>query len=447
MSDENNENIKKENNKLCWKKLLSLKPTYKINIQNLKKFLLFLLFIILIFNLSRIQEYIFTIINANKSISINKIANMKVPRSYHNASFLSENEILITGGYDNKKGRGINTTEILTLSSNDTKMGPNMNLDHYGHTQITTKKGDVYIIDTNGIELLPKENQSKFQKIYGNLPNFYRKDNKLYTFSAVLLENDDILIIGNIDNKYNYNNFSLLIKTQSREVVKLPNFLINRAFFSILALPNSNAFIIGGIDLKEKNTKSKYINEIEYFNYDRMNFQKNIKIELSAFLPFLFYDKDLNEIIILYVKDNLYNEFLIIDNKELTVKKTIKLDKKIFDSKINSNIFKIGKKEYLAIFFNNEKQDYKIDSYISIFDKYGIKNTYNTIIQPYCAIVQKDDFSLIVIGGEKISNNNKFNYLLNILRKTFVVRNTTNDTKIQELSLASKNIYLIKLER
>lgn len=177
-------------------------------------FLLFTFTLLFINNFWQIQVLDFKIRNFNNTIKINKIAEMKVPRSFHKMSFLSDSQILITGGYG-KNGKILNSTEILDIKTKKITYGPQMNKPHCNHIQITAKNGDIYVIDSNGIELLEKNNQDSFKLIYNGFPEYNsKKDLRLHKFSYKIINEDSIFV-------YDKKN-RLLIDTKQKKIIDNP---------------------------------------------------------------------------------------------------------------------------------------------------------------------------------------------------------------------------------
>ena len=459
MSDKNKENIennqeenqnKSEVNRSWWKNVEGLKSTYKMF------YILFLIFLLIVINnIWRIELNIFKFRNYNQNIRVTKFTKMKEARAFHNASFLSNDEILITGGFDNRNGKGSKTTEILNIKDKSIKMGPDMNLEHYGHVQITTKNGDIYIIDTNGIELLSIKDNSKFNLISENLHlDKNKKSRMLYLASAVLLPDDNILAI--IANTIYDKPQTYLVNTKTKSVkqVFIEN---NKIYSSLLPLKNGKVLFFGGTKFYARNNFiiTETLSEIGIYNYLKNSYMSISDTIIDSILPFVFYEERNKEIIIfeglfkinnVNVKDMYSTKIKILDS-DCKLKKEISLNNKFYTTKHSSEIFKINNKKFLSFLFSYDKSDYKIDSYINVFDLEGNKQQYNTYLPPFSKINQISNTSYIVSGGDEIKNNHKFNYFLKHHRKLFCSTPYINDSflMISGYVIPSKSIYLVEL--
>lgn len=175
--------------------------------------LIFIILCCFLNNFWRLQVLDFKIRNFNNTIKIHKIAEMKNARSFHKMSSFGDSKILITGGYG-KKGI-LSSTEIFDLKTHKIVYGPKMNKPHCNHLQVTAENGNIYVIDTNGIELLEKNNQNNFKLIHNGLSKYNENnDYRIHKFSYKNINRNNILIYSK--------DLELLIDTSKGKVIENP---------------------------------------------------------------------------------------------------------------------------------------------------------------------------------------------------------------------------------
>lgn len=432
--------------------------------------LLFIIFIIAITLVISRSKKIYTVQDGNIGISIEQISNMIEKRAYHQSSLMENGNILITGGYDSDKSKGLLSTEIFDVKSKKFIKGPNMNLPHYGHKQFSLKNGSIIIVDLNGVELYsPLTNKFELFKdtLYERFNRIDNNSNWKDSVNITELKTGNILVTGGVEYLYppgtSIPDYKIISKAEvidpvAKKIYEIDNMKYPRAHHSSIVLPSGDVLLISGIkDLKQTIKERRFVlnDTIERFSPKTKTFTTLSTTITPSFNPFVYY---LNNNLIIFDGpinpqrgDNLKNGTYQIINLQTLEQQKKEYNEKLWLDNFHSKMFQVNESEFLSFYYLRNKNEFlscpsitSLSPYITYID---IKNNnylkIKSKISPNSNIIKLSENKFLITGG----NRYKDSLYTKVLKCSFSSNYNLyySDFYINTNDLSLPNSYIIRI--
>ena len=204
--------------------------------------------------------------NSEPQLIREKKSDMLIPRNRPSLTLLQNGNVLISGGW-NGKLIGFGTIEIYDSKTGLTKEAGKMIFPSSHHSTVVLNDGRVCMIGGSDLGSTKKIGASNRIEIYD--PTTEKSElittslpSSLVTNKALLLNNENILIIDRYSNSYIFNPVDNSIKKYN-----YPDFLFKDRGYSVLGLSDGNILAVGCLQIvHDPHARSIYLKKLAIYN-------------------------------------------------------------------------------------------------------------------------------------------------------------------------------------